>query len=333
MPKIRYEEPISPGDVKELFSNAAPEQLQYIEELWQRYDPKFSLAEDGPGARLSANGKRIVFDRKTMLVYWLLSFAGWRVLACYSPAVVCALPGAKMSGILQLLLSLLPPSYPAGTTVEAVLKDDAGLLDEEGHFNSLIYTARQILHAEEVPEGLWPSQIPTMDTDRASLNRQDQATSDLAWISTAYAFCHELRHLMYAKDGDTPESRPVEELSCDRWARTFLTERISEYAQTFGEDESKVLAKRSMGGALGMFVLYESTERAGDAGSEAYPPFADRLQATLGNTPLESNHDFWLTYACVLVAILRRRTVRIDVSAANAKELCEALVEQVRETS
>jgi hypothetical protein len=53
---------------------------------------------------------------------------------------------------------------------------------------------------------------------------------------------------------------------------------------------------------------------------------------TSGLTPLERNRKFWTTHACVLVAILRRRKLRIDVTQG-ANQLCEVLVEKIRATS
>jgi hypothetical protein len=101
-------------------------------------------------------------------------------------------------------------------------------------------------------------------------------------MSTAYAFCHELRHIMFAKDGlytnntnvnekEAKASRPEEELACDIWARDFLTSRIGVYAKQQNVEFDRVLAKRSIAAAIGIFVLYETTERIGDAGDEAYP--------------------------------------------------------------
>jgi hypothetical protein len=87
MTRIRNEKPISPGFVANLLKASAPERLDEITALWKQYDPQFFVADDGPGVLLSTNSKRVVFDLKTMAVYWLLSFAGWEVLECYSPAV------------------------------------------------------------------------------------------------------------------------------------------------------------------------------------------------------------------------------------------------------
>jgi hypothetical protein len=334
MPRIRNEEPIPAEYVENLLRGSAPERVEDIKALWKKYEPQFFVADDGPGVLLSANKKRIVFDRKTMAVYWLLSFAGWKVLECYSPAVYGSLPAGNLSGILGLPPDLVRKSFPPNTTIAQVLDADDGLVEAESRFSGTIYIAQSILDADRMDETDWPRDIPPPEADREQLaNKQDKATYDLAVISTAYAFCHELRHLMFAKDGDTPSSRPAEELACDAWAREFLTQNVAAYAKAQSVDAEAVLAKRSIAGTIGIFVLYETSERHGDAGSAEYPPIADRMNVTLADTPLDRNHKFWTTYACVLVAILRRRNARIDVTAQDAKQLCELLVEKIRATS
>ena len=334
MTRIRNEEPIPAEYVENLLRGSAPERVEEIKALWKKYEPQFSVADDGPGALLSANTRRIVFDRKTMAVYWLLSFAGWKVLECYSPAVYASLPADNWAGFLGFPPDLVRKSFPIGTTIAQVLEADVGLPEVESRLNEIIYTAQCILNADQMDDGDWPSSIPSPEADRDLLvNNQDKVIYDLAVISAAYAFCHELRHLMFAKDGDTPPFRPDEELACDAWSREFLTQNIEAYAKEQSVDPEVVLAKRSIAGAIGLFVLYETSKRGGDAGSSEYPPLADRMNVTLADTPLDCNHKFWGTYACVLVAILRRRNVLIDVTAHNAKQLCELLVERIRATS
>jgi hypothetical protein len=63
------------------------------------------------------------------------------------------------------------------------------------------------------------------------------------------------------------------------------------------------------------------------------PPLADRLNATLRDTALDSSNNFWVVYACVLLAILRRRNRTPKITAPDAKQLCERLVEEIRQTS
>lgn len=334
MTRIPQNETLVPREYMErLLKASAPERLGDLKTLWEKYQPEFYVADDGAGIMLSANKKRVVFDQKTMSVYWLLSYAAWRVLDCYSPAVLCALPPDGLPERLGLDPRQLPPTYPAGTTIEQVVRDDRGLAASESRFEELIYAARTILGAGEFPQDAWPQDVPFPGAERESLSMQDRATFDLACMSTAFAFCHEIRHIMYAKDKNAPSSRPDEELACDCWAREFLMARLGVYAREQGWDYEDILGKRSIAAAVGIFVLYESSERRGDAGNENYPPLADRMDATMLKTPLAPHHNFWVFYACVLLGILRRRGITPNVTAQNAEELCALLVDKVRETS
>ncbi len=288
--------------VKNLLKATAPERLEDLKVLWEKYKPEFFVADDGSGILLSANKRRVVFDQKTMSVYWLLSFAAWKVLDCYSPAVLCSLPPDGLAERLGLDPRQLPPTYPAGTTTAQVLQDDQGLAEAEARFEELVYTARSIMAAEEFQQEIWPPHVPFPGSDRALLSGQDKATFDLACMSTAFALCHEIRHVMYAKDENPPSSRPDEELACDCWAREFLTAKLGVYASDQSRDYEDVLSKRSMAAAVGIFVLYESSERHGDAGSEDYPPLPDRH-------------------------------VTPAVTAQNAEQMCALLVEEIRATS
>ena len=46
------------------------------------------LAPDATRVTLNADRDRIAFDAKTMDVFWLIGFAGWKAIECYSPLVV-----------------------------------------------------------------------------------------------------------------------------------------------------------------------------------------------------------------------------------------------------
>jgi hypothetical protein len=71
-----------------LMNGAAPERETDLASLWERYDPEVVLAADAVGITLKAGDGRITFDAKTMDVFWLIGFAGFRAIETYSPAVV-----------------------------------------------------------------------------------------------------------------------------------------------------------------------------------------------------------------------------------------------------
>ncbi len=74
--------------IQMLMKAAAPERAIEIDALWARYHPQVVVVEDSSGISLNANRERIAFDPKTMDVFWLIGFSGWRAIECYSPHVV-----------------------------------------------------------------------------------------------------------------------------------------------------------------------------------------------------------------------------------------------------
>ena len=77
---------------------------------------------------------------------------------------------------------------------------------------------------------------------------------------------------MFIADGDHPESILDEEYECDRYARAFLLEGISEYCLSTHDDQEAVLNKRMMGIVLGAFVLLQITPKGNRGGSNQHPP-------------------------------------------------------------
>jgi hypothetical protein len=291
---------------------AAPEQKLHLEGILRQYDLEVVVQPDARHAQISANPGRIKFDNKTMQVYWLLGFASWRVIECYTPAIYASLCGLG--------------------SLSECLGSDPGLPEVEDKFRERLHWARSLLLAPGADQFDWPEEVPIPGSNRNELALQVQAAHDLTLISTAFAFLHELRHVIFFRDG-APPARPEEELSCDVWARDYLTARLGEYARANAVAYERVLRKRSIASAVGVLTLYETSDRWGDAGTEHYPPMADRMDAALRGTSLQPNDPFWMCYAAVLVAILRRRNHMFDVIGTSAMEYCEALVDEIRLTS
>jgi hypothetical protein len=297
---------------KDLLVASAPEQKARLEEILAKYPLDVTVVADVSKSGMSADDELIKFDSRTMRVYWLLGFAAWDVIECYSPVII---------GSLEM-----------GGPLNKWLEDDAKLGALEYKIRSRLIDARTLLNAPFPDRCQWPDDLPLPGTDRNDLKTLEVAAYDLTLISTAFAFLHELRHVMYFRDG-APSSRAEEELSCDVWAREFLTSAAGEYARVNDVPYAEVLRKRSMASAVGVFTLYETSEREGDAGTAKYPPIADRMEAALHATPLPPNDKFWIHYASVLLAILRSRKCEFSVTGANAKDYCHAMVEEIRRTS
>jgi hypothetical protein len=69
-------------------TGAVPERNDEIQDLWKQYHPNVILTQDANRITLNATKDRIKFDAKTMEVFWLIGFSGWRAIECYSPHVL-----------------------------------------------------------------------------------------------------------------------------------------------------------------------------------------------------------------------------------------------------
>ena len=151
------------------------------------------------------------------------------------------------------------------------------------------------------------------------------AAFDLVCLATAYVFLHELRHVKFLSDGDYPADRREEEIACDVWARSFLTDKVGIYAQSVGQSFTRVLDKRSMGIALGAMILHEITPESARWGTAEYPPITTRIQAMISGSPLAKDSHYWLFTACLLVGIFRQAHRQLPTYAPSTNELVEQL--------
>jgi hypothetical protein len=254
---------------------------------------------------------RVEFDSKTMGWIWLLGFAGWQAFVVHGPHL--------------LLRSLTQQPVDA-----AMRSADQGYASAEAAFETVLYVTRDLAQVESLDEQhCWPVGIPPRQADKTGFDIQQQLAFDLTMIATAYALLHEIKHVMFCRDGGRP-SRPDEEIACDTFARDFILDCVASYATSAGEEAAKVIAKRAMGIALGAYVVYEFTAPDQRAGGPEYPPIADRLDALIANLPVGDDSSFWDFAASLLIAMLMRRNRTIPVPDAGGRALCAALIGEVR---
>jgi hypothetical protein len=92
----------------------------------------------------------IAFDAKTMDVFWLIGFAGWKAIECYSPLVVY--------------------SAAAGQTISDLIKADTGLDDVERAYKERRATPQAFIEAGNVESPPWPPDLPRPSADRHALD-------------------------------------------------------------------------------------------------------------------------------------------------------------------
>lgn len=296
--------------IQMLMKAAAPERATEIDALWARYQPQVIVVEDRSGILLDATRERIEFDPKTMGVFWLIGFSGWRAIECYSPHVIL--------------------SAACGRTLHDLFGEDVELPEVERSYKERLSAARSFIeqpHADATP---WPDDLPRPVTDRNDLDDdQHKASFDLVVLAVAFAFFHEFRHVMLDFDDARPSDRREEELHCDVWAREFMTAKLAGYACDHGLDYREVLSKRSMGLALAALILHEITPKHGF--NPHYFSIKTRLATLLRDTKLPDGDNFWIFAASLLVGIFRREHHGFAPPPMPARLLAEHLLDLLPE--
>jgi hypothetical protein len=302
---------VSPKDaVIFLMNGTVPERKNDIASLWARYPADVIMVPDAKRVTLNADKDRIAFDAKTMDVFWLIGFAGWKAIECYSPLVVW--------------------SAASGQRIADLTKVDPGLDDVERHYKERRAALQAFIETADVESAVWPPDLPRPSANRDALNDdQYKVAYDLTLLATAFAFFHEFHHVMLARDNARHGNLREEEMACDVWAREFMTVKLAQYAQAHGPDYHEVLRKRSMGFALAALILHEITPVWDHGGNQCYFSVADRLRAILDNTPLPENDHFWRFAASLLIGIFRQRHTPIDAPSMSAHALARYLLERL----
>lgn len=296
--------------IRTLMKAAVPERAQEVDALWASYSPRVSVVEDKRGITLDATKDRIEFDPKTMEVFWLIGFSGWRAIECYSPHVL-------LSGC-------------CARTLPELFAEDDELPEVELAYRERLATARSLIEQRDANAVPWPDDVPRPVPDREMLDgNQSKTAYDLVVLATAFAFFHEFRHVMLDRDQSRPSQRQEEELQCDVWAREFMTAKLARFASDNDHEYEEVLGKRSMGLALAALILHEITPK--HVANPHYFSIKTRLATLLRNTQLPDRSSFWSFMACLLVGIFRREHHAYSIRPLPARLLAEQLLDQLPE--
>ncbi len=293
-----------------LMRGTVPERVPEIDSLWASYDPEVVLVANAKHVTLNATKVRIEFDAKTIDVFWLIGFAGWKAIECYSPHVVC--------------------SAATGQTVAELIRADQGLDEVERAYKERRGAAQTLIDTPDLDSAPWPPDLPRPSADRDALSGpQYKVAFDLTCLAVAFTLFHEFRHVMLDRDNARHDDRREEELACDVWAREFMTSNLASYAASHGHAFQDVLRKRSMGFALAALILDEITPVWDHGGNREYFSVAARLTAILDNTQLPDNDHFWRFAASLLIGILRQKHIPMDAPAVSARELARHLIDKL----
>jgi hypothetical protein len=300
--------------LRRLIEAAAPERKAEFADLLAEIDPKLFVVEDTVDICLQVTEPDgdIEYSSKTMRLFWLLGFVAWRIFAAYSPAVLWGTMSRQRLGEL--------------------MRQDEGLQQAEFDFKLLLGAAQNLQGIAPDRDYTWPEGIPEPQKDKCNIpDKQHQATFDLVSIATAYAFLHELRHIWNLRQPSRPANRAEEEIDCDVFARSFLMDKVGAHAQRSGDAYEKLVNKRAMGIALGIWIVYEITPEYGRAGSRTHPAMSARIEALTSNMPARPDADFWVWLSTLLLAALRQHNRSADPIFDDPESVAMQLLEGVRQ--
>lgn len=311
--ELVYAQPIDRRVVENLILGAAPECASRLREIWEKHNPQFVVVPDSPGITLKARDydKRIIYDLKTLRLFSLLGQAAWRAFVCHCPSV-------------------LTSSWTGHPIDAEMMWNDEGFPGAEAAFENLLAVAQTATEAQSTNDVIWPNDYIDLTADPATLNTEQRAIRDLSLIALAYAFLHEIRHVMFRHPDEAKIDDAAEELACDAFARDFLLDHVSAYVAKSGEPINSVLAKRASAVSLGAFAVYELTAPEQRRGTSEYPPFADRFQTLIARAAVPADSYFWVFAATLLLATLRRQNYGAPLHSKTPTDLCAAMINLIR---
>ena len=297
-------------EVLALFKLSAPERAAEFDALWLKFRPHFEKAPDQSGFILEANSWFIRSTDRTTLTIWLIGYALWAEMYCWSSFIFFLSKETRV---------LIPKDFDSWEgQAEAYAKAD-----------SLFSAAMAFLNAPVLDMALWPP-VPK-PRDILSASNEEQLVNDLVHHAVSFFYFHELRHFLLAKEGKVLE--PIEEeLECDRWAAEQLLGRSHDYRPAPGQpsqDSALVKSKRAMGVALGTAAIAHIQQLGLWETSQTHPAVATRFLALSSSLNLDKDDYYW-NLACTFTLASLRRKGRLPTSIpfSDLRDLFQRLLEE-----
>lgn len=292
--------------VFEMIRCSAPERKDELSDMWKTYAPVFVYSSDKPNFVLEAGayGSLRLTDR-TLCLIWMFGHIAWKTLHLYSGFIHTHSANGAVFDV-------------------AAIETDS----EHKHLNSEIQCLLQKFHefktVDSVADCEWPTSIPAPAHRRPTNDYEQTAVYDLVGMAMVYVFLHELRHIQFSSDSMGRPDPKEEELMCDKYARSFLFEKVKNYSAESGDDLEKVISKRAMAVALASFLIFELTPINARYGTNSHPPISERIKHVLDFPSLRVNDNYWLYLGSMLITKLglmgaKPQALRFETR----KEFCE----------
>lgn len=296
--------------VFEMIRSGAPERATELSEMWETYAPEFIYSGDKPNFVLEAGAYRSLrLTDRTLRLIWMFGYIAWKTLHLYG-------------GLIHV--------YSAKEAVFDV--DEIETDPEHESLNSEIQSLLKKFHdfkaTASVADCEWPSLVPAPAHCRPTNDDEETAVYDLVGMAMVYVFLHELKHIQFSSDLMAPPCPIKEELMCDKYARSFLFEKVANYSKTSGDALEKVISKRAMAVALASFLIFELTPTEARYGTDSHPPIGQRIRHVLDFPALKADDNYWLYLGSILITKLRLMGAKPQAFRFNTKKnFCEKVFE------
>lgn len=281
--------------IHKMFSGSIPERENEINELWSNFQINFQIHADknSEGKYIFDAGlfRFIRFNHRVLRVFWIGAFSA---ISGYTAIIedknnkveefiksrdeIFNNYSSELISLqsMQLSLEVMVNNFISNT-------EDIATADFSNFYNLIDCfenSAKDDFSDEKpfpagVPE---PGVFPDVGTD--PINR---GTAEIAVISTAWAFLHEVRHIIHQQDGTsycphnfTQKQAHTEELSCDEFATKFIIDKMNDYCNKSGDDALLVSRKRKLAIYCALFSLALLTKDNWDA-SDTHPSLKERM--------------------------------------------------------
>lgn len=292
---------------EELILAAAPERQSELAAMWNSYSPSFNDADDTGTFRLEAGPFGLVLlTPRTMAMAWLLAHEAWTALLAYGTSLklLDMARGLRLPCIRRRFGRIIawPPDQAAA----------------ESDINSIARAVDSLASGVSLQEVDWPDEVPRPSSGRpTSVNAA--AMHDLACLSIAALFLHEVQHVRDYVDATGSADPHEDEFRCDAFARSFFVDRVGAYARQHQVAEGSVLSKRAMGLSVALYVIMRLTKGKESA---THPPAGERVSRMMAGLALPSSDKAFVFLASLALAELRLQTsIPGQVRSTNMRDL------------
>lgn len=277
-------------ELEKMLEGVVPERAKEVFELIEKHSAQFRRINDKTGFNLDAGAYGAVqFTQRSLRQIWLFGFAGLCSLHCYAGLIVLA----------------------KSMNLELNIEDVDSLPDqqvENDRFSEVIKSIEKLNNAQSENDFVWPIEIPNPEDGKPE-GIEQSAVYDLIIMASAYVFLHELKHVIFVSEGNTPLNAHEEEIECDKFASDMMLSKVKEYSKVSGYQEDLVCMKRSVGIALGSAFLAVATPNHNLGGTSSHPPVSKRWSAIIGGMKLDEQNYFWLYFSSLAIALMKYKNI------------------------